>query len=123
MATNEKEKRALSSRQYTVSQVDCNDGKTIWIALRIVPQPAYSSDLVPSDNWLFCRPQNKATGKEDLAPMKTWIGTWGVFWGQRQIVLQKGHRIVREALESLYNSRRGLCWWIKSNFALELLFY
>ena len=30
------------------------------------------------------------------------IGNWGVFWGQRQIVRQKRHRIVREALESVY---------------------
>ena len=32
-ATNEKEKSALSPRQCTVSQVDCKDGKTTWIAL------------------------------------------------------------------------------------------
>ena len=29
MATNVKEKNALSPRQCTVSQVDCNNGKTI----------------------------------------------------------------------------------------------
>ena len=52
-----------------------------------------------------------------------WKGS--VLWCQRHIVLQKSHRIFREALESEYHSRRKtklMCWWIKSNFALKLFY-
>ena len=71
--------------------------------------------------WLpaVCRPQ----GKEIWLQWRSDIGNWGVFWSQRQIVQQKRHWIVREALESVYHPRRRLCWWIKLNFAKKLLFY
>ena len=52
------------------------------------------------------RPQNNAPGKEIWPQGRSDIGNWGVFWGQRQIVLQKRHQIVREVLESVYHPIR-----------------
>ena len=49
-----------------------------------------------------CLQTSKECSRErNLAPMKNDIGNWGVFWSQKQIVLTKKHRIVREALESV----------------------
>ena len=120
-AANE-EVNALSTRQCTVSQVDRNDGKTTWIALRIVSALTLFSRSGPQ--WLLtvCKPKKNAPEKKIWQQWKRDIRNWGVFWGQRQIVQQKGHRIVREALESVYHPRRKLCW-IKSNFVKKLLFY
>ena len=63
MATNE-EKSALSPRQCFVSQVDCNNGKTTWIALKIASAPTLFSKS--GHQWLLavCRPQKNAPGKE-----------------------------------------------------------
>ena len=63
-----------------------------------------------------CRAQKNAPGKEIWLWWRSDIGNWGIFWGQRQIVQQKRHRIVKEALESMYHPRRRL-WWINLNFA------
>ena len=74
MATTEEEKSALSPRQCTVSQVDCNNGKIIWIALRIGSAPTLFSRSSPQ--WLLavCRPLKNAPERErDLAPMKKCI--------------------------------------------------
>ena len=105
-ATNEEGKSALSPRQCTMSQVDCN--KTTWIALQIASTPTLFSRS--GLQWLLaiCRPQKNAPGKEIWLQWRSDIGNWGLFWGQRQIVLQKMHRIVREALESVYHPRRRL---------------
>ena len=110
-ATNEEEKSALSPWECTVSQVDCNDGKTTWIALQISSAPTLLSRFGSQ------QPQKNAQGKEIWLQRRSGIGNWRVFLGQRQIVLQKKHQIVRDALESVYHPRRRLCWWIKSNFA------
>ena len=50
-----KKKSALSLRQYNVSRVDRNDGKTTGIALRIDSAPTLFSRSWPrpSDPWLF----------------------------------------------------------------------
>ena len=60
--------------------------------------------------WLVavCRPQKNAPGKEIWLQWRSDIRNWGVFWGQRKIILQKKHWIVREALESVYHLRRRL---------------
>ena len=57
--------------------------------------------------WLLavCRPQKNAPGKEIWLQWRSDIGNWGIFWGQRQIILQKRHQIVREELESVYHPR------------------
>ena len=119
-ATNE-EKSALSPRQCTMSQLNRNNGKTTWIALWIAS--TLSSRSGPQ--WLLavCRPRKNALGKEIWLQWRSDIGNWGVFWSQRQIILQKKHWIVRKVLEQVYHPRRRLCWWIKSDFAKKLLFY
>ena len=63
IATNEKES-ALSQRQCTMSQVDCNDGESTWTSLWIASTPTLFSRSGPQ--WLLavCRPQMKALGKE-----------------------------------------------------------
>ena len=97
-ATNE-EKSALLLRQCIVLQVDCYDHKTTWIALWLASTTTlfYFSPV--------CRPQKNAPGKEIWLQWRSDTGKWDVFWDQRQIVLQKRHQIVREALESVYHPR------------------
>ena len=55
----------------------------------LLPQPPYSSDLVPSDCWLFVRLKRMLSG-ERFGP------NWSVFWGQRPIVLQKGIELLEK---------------------------
>ena len=109
MATNEEEKSALSLRQCTVSQVDCNNGKTTWITLQTASTPTLFSRSGPQQLLAVCRPQKNAPGKEIWLQWRSEIGNWGIFWCQRQIVLQKRHRIIREAFEAVYHLRRRLC--------------
>ena len=99
MATKEEEKSALSPRQCTMSQVNCNDSKTTWIALRIASAPTLFSRSVPQ--WLLAvfRPQKNAPGKEIWLQWRSEFGNRDVFWGQRQIVLKKGI----ESLEKRWN--------------------
>ena len=71
-----------------MSQVDCNNGKTTWIALQIASTPTLFSRFGPQ--WLLavCRPQKNAPEKEIWLQWRD-IGNWGVFLGQKQIILQK----------------------------------
>ena len=89
----------------------------------LLPHPPYSPNLTPSNYWLFAKLKRIFQGKRFDTQWRRDLGNWGIFRGQKQIVQQKRHRIVREALESVYHPRRRLCWWIKLNFAKKLLFY
>ena len=51
-----------------------------------------------------------------LAPMNKGYRKLSCILRQKQIVLQKRHLIVREALKLVYQPRRRLCQWIMSNF-------
>ena len=116
-----KEKNALSPRQCTVLQVDHNDGKTTWIALWIASAPSplfFRSD--PQRLLAVYRPLKNAPGKEIWLQWRSDIGNWGIFWGLRQILLQKSHWIIREALESVYHSRRRLLM-NKVKFCLKIV--
>ena len=106
-----KKKSAFSLRSCTISQVDCNDGESTWTALQIASTPTLFFRSGPQ--WLLavCRLQKNASEKEIWLQWISDIGNWGVFWGQRQIFLQKRHRNVREALESVYHSRKRLDEW------------
>ena len=81
-ATNEEEKCALSPRQWTVSQVVCNDGKNTWIALKIASALSLFSRSGLSQLLAVCRPHMNAPGKE-IWLQWSGIGTWDIFWGQR----------------------------------------
>ena len=63
-ATNEEEKSALSPRQCTVQQVDCNDGKATGIALQIASIPTLFFRSGPQRLSVVCRAQKNAPGKE-----------------------------------------------------------
>ena len=101
-------KSALSPRQCTVSQVDYYDGKTTWIALWIASTTTLFSRSGPQQLLAVSRPWKNAPRKEIWLQWRSDIGNWGIFWGQRQIILQKRHRIVREVLGSVYHPRRRL---------------
>ena len=116
MTTNEEEKRALSRRQCTVSQVNRNDDATTWIALQIASAPTLFSRSGPQLQMAVSKPQKNVLGKEILHQWRSDIGNWGIFWSQRQIILLKRHWIFREALELVYHPKSRLCCWIKSNF-------
>ena len=92
-----KEKSTLSLKQCPVS---------LWID----SAPALFSKSGSQQLLAVWRPQKNALGKEFWLQWRSDIRHWGVFWGQRQIILQKRHRIVREMLESVYHPRRRLCW-------------
>ena len=91
-ATNEEEKSALSPKQCTVSQVDCNDGKTTWIALWIASIPTlFSRSVLPGTTG--CLQTSKECSRErDLAPMKKW------YWKLRCILRPKTNRSIKKAL-------------------------
>ena len=104
-----KKKSALSPRQCTVSQVNFNNRKTTWIARPIASATTLFSKSGPKQLLAVCRPQKNAPGREIGFQWRRDIGNWGIFWGQKEIVQQKSHRIVREMLESVYHSRRRIC--------------
>ena len=82
----------------------------------LLPHPPLFSRSYPQQLLAVFRPQKNAPGKEIRLQWRSDIINRGIFWGQRQIILQKRHRILREALESVYHCKRRLFWWIKSNF-------
>ena len=84
-----KKKSALSPRKCTMSQIDCNNGKTTWIALWIASAPTLFSRSGPQWVLAVCRPRKNAPGKEIWLQWRRDIGNQGRFWGQRQIVWQK----------------------------------
>ena len=112
---NEEEKSALSPRWCTMSQVDQNNSKTIWFALWIASAPTLFSRYRPQRLQAVCRPQKNTPEKEIWLQWRSDIRNWGVFWGQRQIVLQKGIELLEKHCNQ-YHHRRRLCCWIKSNF-------
>ena len=99
-ATNEEEKSALSPRPWQ----NC-----IKLLLQIASTATLFSRSGSQQQLAVCRPQKNAPGKEIWLQWRSEIGSWGIFWGQRQIVLQKRYRIVKEVLESVYHPRRRLC--------------
>ena len=103
-----KKKKCSFIRKCSVSQVDRNHDKTMWIALWIASAHTLFSRSGPQQLLAVCRPQKNAPGKEIWLQWRSDIENWGIFWGQRQIVLQKRHWVVREALESVYHPRRRL---------------
>ena len=109
MATNEEENNALSPRQYNVSQVDHNNRESTWIALWIASTPTLFSRSGLQQLLAVCRSQKNALGNEIWLQWRNDIWNWGVFWGQRQIVVQKRYHTVREVLESVYDPRRRQC--------------
>ena len=72
--TNKEEKSALSPRQCTVSQIDRNDGKTIWIAHRTASIATLLSRSRPQEQLAVCR----TPGKEILFQWRNDKGNWGV---------------------------------------------
>ena len=63
--------------------------KTTWIALWIASTPTLLSRSGPQQLLAVCRPQKNAPGKEIWLQWRSDIRNRDVFWGQRQIVLQK----------------------------------
>ena len=60
---HEEEKNHLSSRQYTVPQVNENDGKIVEIRLGIASPPTILSRSSPRDYWLFTDLKKMLQGK------------------------------------------------------------
>ena len=115
-ATNEKEKVLFHQDNALCHKSIATMAKLHELHFKLLLHPPYSPDLAPSDYWLFADLKKIAPGKEIWLQWRSDIGNWGIFWGQRQTVLQKRHQIVREALELVYHLWRRLCWWIKLNF-------
>ena len=69
------------------------------------------------------RTSKECSRDRDLAQMKKWYRKLRRILRPKTNRSTKRHRIVRETLESVYHSRRRLCWWIKLNFALKFLFH
>ena len=82
-------KKTTFTKTMHMPQVNCNDGKTTWIALRIASVPTLFSRFGSQQLLDVCRPQKNAPGKEIWFQWWSDIRNWGIFWGQRQIVLKK----------------------------------
>ena len=117
-----RKKSAFSPKKCTMSQVNRNNVKTTWIVLWIASTPILFSRSGLQQLLAYCRPQKNAPGKEIWLQWRSDIGNWGVFWGQRQIIQQKRHRIIREALESVYQPR-GRLLMNKVEFCLKVIVY
>ena len=63
---------------------------------KLLLHPAYSPDLAPSDYWLFADLKIRLQGKRFWRQWRWNIGNWGVFWGQKQIVQQKGIELLEK---------------------------
>ena len=83
---------------------------------KLLLHPSYFPDLAPSDYWLFADLKRMLQGKR-FGSNEEVISETEAYFEAKQIILQRRHWIVREALESVYHQGRRLCWWIKSNFA------
>ena len=59
-----RKKKALSPKQFTALQVNCNNIKTTWIALWIGSTPTLFSRADPQWLLAICRPQKNASRKE-----------------------------------------------------------
>lgn len=94
-----KEESPLSPRKCTVSQVDGNDGQIAQIAFWFASSSTVftgsrSQQLLP-----VCRPEKNAPKEDIWLKWRSDCRNWSLFWGQRQIILQKRHCNVREASE------------------------
>ena len=76
--------------------------------LKLLLHPPYSPDLAPSDYWMFLDLKRMLQGKRFGSNEEVILET-EAYRGQRQIVLEKRHKIVREAWKSVYYPRRRLC--------------
>ena len=100
------------------SQVNRKNGKTTWISLWIASISTLFSKSGPQQLLTVCRPQKNAPWKEIWLQWRSDIGNWGVFWGKRQIALQKkGIKLLVKCWNQCI-TLEGDCWWIKLNFAL-----
>ena len=71
--------------------------------------PPYPPDLTPTDYWLFADLKRMLQGKR-FGPNEELISETEVYFEAKdKLFYKKSHRIVREALESVYHSRRKLC--------------
>ena len=82
-------------RQCTVSQVDCNDVKTTWIAFWIASTLTLFSRSGPQQLLAVCRPQKNAPEKQIWLQWSD-IGNWGIFWGQRKSLYKKGIKLFQK---------------------------
>ena len=78
---------------FTKSQLNCNNGKTTWIALL---HPPYSPDLAPSDYWLFADLKRMFQGKT-FGSNEEVISETEAYLEVKDKSFYKKHRIVREA--------------------------
>ena len=78
-------KRMLFYQDCVTSQ--SQQWQNTWIALRIASVPTLFSRSGPQQLVAVCRPQKNVRGKEIWLQWRSDIGNWGIFWGQRQIVL------------------------------------
>ena len=68
----------------------------------LLPHPPYSPDLAPSDYWLFADLKRMPQGKRFDSNEEVISETEAYF--VERFVPRKRHRIVREALESVYHT-------------------
>ena len=87
------------------------------LLFKLLLHPPYSPDLAPSNYWLFSDFKRMLQGKRFVSNKEAISETVVYFEAKDKSFNKKRHQIVREALESVYQPRRRLCGWIKSNFA------
>ena len=83
----------------------------------LLSYPPFSPDLAPINYWLFADLERILHGKRFGSNEEVISETEVYFETKEKSFNKKRHQIVREMLESVYDPRRRLCWWIKSNFS------
>ena len=103
MATNEEEKLLFHQNNAPCHKSITTMAKLHELHFELLPHPHYSPDLAPTNYFLFADLKRMLQGKRFGSNEEVILVT-----ELRQIVLQKMHQIIREALESVYHPGRRL---------------
>ena len=76
---------------------------------KLLSYAPYSSDLDPSDYWLFADLKRMLQGKRFGSNEEVILETEAYFEAKDKLFYKKRHQIDREPLESVYHPRKTLC--------------
>ena len=82
----------------------------------LLPPTLYSPDLALKDYWLFTDFKKMLQEKKFGSNEEVILETEAYFEVKNKSFYKKGIKL-SEVFDSLYHTRRRLCWWIKLNFA------
>ena len=110
-----KKKRSQMKKTNVLFHQDCQLQR--WqklheLQFELFPHLPHSPYLAPSDYWLFVDHKRMLQGKRFGSNEEVMLETEVYFEVEEKSFNKKRLWIVREVLESMYHTRRRLCWWI-----------